>query len=231
MKLKEVEFNGKKYPVTFKQSPNYSQSNMDKSGMVYHVTTSHSYVGGKSWLTNKNSGVSCLFIIGSQPGEIAQLGLPNQKLWHAGRISNPSEHFKKIAKKSPSGKYTNPNLWLDGIEFVGGVDKDRNGKVERDEVNLTEWQYYVGQQVCEWHAEVCGYNLKPENQIIHQDIASYKPDLEDVRDEMHYRLFSKENREESCKDLEIEIARQNGIIKTLRDVIALLANYIKSKLR
>lgn len=195
MKIPTVTFKNKKYPVKFKQTPNYSSTNMKKIGMVDHMTTSNSFSGSVSWLTNRKSGVSVLFVVGRNVGEIIQLGLPNQKLWHAGGIKKPSSRFLQIAKYAPSGGFTNPNLYLDGIEFSGGVDVDKSGKAERDEIELTDWQYACGIQLKRWHAQVCGYELKPETQIIHQDISSHKPDMQNVWDEFQYRLFSKEERE------------------------------------
>lgn len=224
MKLKEIEYGGKIYPVEFKQTPNWSHTTMNKEGMVWHVTTSNSFSGAKSWLTNSTSQSSALFIVGREVGSIVQLGTPDQKFWHAGRVFEPHSRFINIAKKTSTGKYTNPNLYLDGTEFTGGEDVDKSKKVEIDEVELTEWQYHCGVIIAKWHAEVCNYNLIEKTQLIHQDIASYKPDLTGVLDEISFRLFRKDSMETSqCEDLQTKVAQQESTIAVL---IRLIMSFI-----
>lgn len=218
-RLESIYFNGKLHPVQFKQTPNYSETNMRKIGMVWHVTTSNSYLGGLSWLTSKRSNASTLFIIGREIGQITQMGYVDQKLWHAGRISKPSERFTQIAKLNPAGDYLNPNFYLDGVEFVGGVDKNKDGKVHQNEIELTEWQYVCAEIISTWHAKVCDYELAPDNQIMHQDIAHYKPDLYQVIDELHYRLFTKSERNEYAIQCEYEK-------KVLEDRVTFLENLL-----
>lgn len=230
MKLRTIKFAGKEYPVTFKQTPNVSNTDMKKRGLVWHMTTSMSYSEGLSWLTNPKSKVSALFIVGTNPGEITQMGYSTQKFWHAGRIYEPHDRFTAIAKKNTSGSYVNPNLYLDGVEFVGGVDKDKSKKVEPNEIELTEWQYVAAEQIAQWHAKTCGYELSEETQVIHQDIASYKPDMTNVLEEIKYRLFHK--KEESnptdtseCAVLQRRISEQKSLIETLINIIHKLLGY------
>jgi len=224
--LKQVEYAGKMYPVRFVQTPNWSFTGMSKKGLVWHATTSNSFEGALSWLTNPSSGVSALALIGREVGEIAILGLVNQKLWHAGKVFEPHARFKAIAEKGDmngSGSYVNPNLYLDGVEFAGGVDTDKSGKVEHDEIELTEWQYHVATQVANWHAIECGYELTEETQVIHQDIASYKPDLTYVLDEIKFRLFKKSKEDvKDCKQLQEKIETQDTIISLLLKIISLI---------
>lgn len=226
--LKEVTYAGKTYPVTFKQTPNWSHTAMKKKGLVWHVTTSNSFDGALSWLTSSQSNASAHVIIGRNVGEIAIIGLINQKLWHAGRVHEPHARFKAIAEMGDmngSKNYVNPNLYLDGVEFTGGVDVDKSGKVEHDEIELTEWQYCIATQIAKWHAEVCGYDLTKETQIIHQDIASYKPDLTYVLDEIKFRLFEKDEEEkEEEEELQEEIDTKKTVWSLLLEIIRLIFN-------
>lgn len=199
--------------------------------MVHHATTSNSFSGGLNWLvdgydpalgTYMNGG-SALFIVGRNVGEIHQLGLPNQKLWHAGGIRNPNQRFKDIASKDVNGRYDNPNLYLDGIEYVGGVDEDHDGKVTTMEVNLTEWQYECAEQITRWHARHCEYELTEASQLIHQDIAADKPDLSDILDEIFFRLFRKKvNDMLECKTMQETIEKQSGMIVSLIGMVKFL---------
>lgn len=225
-KLESIFYANKEYKVEFLATPNWSNTTMSKVGLVYHVTTSNSYAGGKTWLTSPKSGVSCLFLVGQNPGEITQFGFVNQKYWHAGRVSSPNARAKKKLIKNGSG-YVNPNLYLDGVEFVGGVDVDKSGKVEKDEIQLTEWQFECAEQIARWHAKECGYELKEDTQLIHQDIASYKPDLSDVLDEITFRLFHRDIKElVSCVALQQEIESQKEQLKEQESKIQMLLSYI-----
>lgn len=232
MKLNNINFGGKDYAVEFNQTPNYSHTSMKKIGMVTHATTSNNFKGSRSWLLSKQSQASALFIVGRNVGEIIQLGLPNQKLWHAGLVSGPSQNFNRFAKKTSTGKYTNPNLYLDGIEYSCGEDVDGSGKVERDEIELTEWQYHCGEVITRWHADVCGYELDKGLYVTHQDITSYKPDMNGILDEINFRLFKKDEVEVKeqtelqkelvkCEDTVIE---QKSIIQALIELIVRMFN-------
>ena len=191
MKLKHITHKGKKYPVKFVQTPNVSNTDMKKEAIVQHMTTSNSFKGLIGTFT-KGRNASTLFGVGREIGEVAQFGTPDQKFWHAGNVYEPSKAFKKIAKKTPRGKYTNPNLYTDGIEYCGGEDKNNDNYISEDEIELTEWQYDCGIQLMQWHAKTCGYELTPEKIIAHCDIASYKPDMVNVVDELEYRMFRKD---------------------------------------
>lgn len=234
-RLDTVSFGGKEYKVDFRQTRKFSHTGMKKKGLVHHATTSNSYVGGRDWLVHGydpakgtyGNGGSALFVVGRNVGEICQLGEINQKQWHAGRISQPNDRFKRIAeyKNTVGGEFVNPNLYLDGVEFVGGIDRDKSGKVEKDEINLTEWQYACGVQIAKWHAEVNGYELTEETQIIHQDVTHYKPDLTEILEELLFRLFKKKD-EDKGEELEVQLAARDAEIIKLKERIALLKRII-----
>jgi len=218
-KLQKITFGNKDYSVEFKQTPNYSHTTMSKIGLVTHATTSNNFNGSKSWLLSSQSQASALFIVGRNVGEIIQLGLPNQKLWHAGSVSKPSRAFLRVAKKNGQS-FVNPNLYLDGIEYSCGEDVDGSGKVERDEIELTEWQYHCGEVITRWHADVCGYTIDSGLYVTHQDIASYKPDMNGILDEINFRLFKKDEVEVvECTELQTELTKTKGFVQLLIELI------------
>ena len=232
--LETVKYGAKEYPVLFRQTRKWSHTGMKKKGMVLHATTSNSYLGGLNWLVDGwdgktySNGGSAMFIVGRNVGEIAMLGHLNQMFWHAGNISNPTSLFKDIAIHKDNDDYVNPNLYLDGIEFVGGVDEDHSGKVEHDEVNLTEWQYACGEQITKWHAEACGYELEARSIITHEDIYYHKPELEFVREELLFRLFEKKVGDQIvCSALQEQNTKQQSIIIQLIAIVKLLLSLRK----
>lgn len=228
-KLLSVEYGGKTYPVSFKQTPNWSHTGMKKKGLVWHVTTSNSYEGSLAWLTDPKSQVSILFLVGREVGKIVQFGYVNQRFWHAGNVRKPSERFLKIAVKGDMNgaqNYVNPNLYLDGVEFSGGVDANKNNKVEAEEVSLTEWQYHVATQIAQWHAKVCGYELTPDTQIMHQDVADYKEDLTYTLDEIKFRLFKKDKEE---KKEQGELQKETVKTETVWSLLVKIINLIFKK--
>lgn len=230
-RFESIKYGAKDYPVEFKQTRKWSHTTMDKQGLVIHVTTSNSYSGGLGWLVDGydpatktyGNGGSAHFIVGRNVGEIAMLGELNQMLWHAGRISRPTDVFKEIAKLKNDDSFVNPNLYLDGIEFVGGVDEDHSGKVEHDEVNLTEWQYACGEAIARWHAETCGYPLEEKRIITHEDIYYHKPELGFVREELLFRLFRKDAHDVVvCGALQEQVGKQQTMIEQLIKMVKLL---------
>ena len=234
--LETVKYGAKEYPVQFKQTRKWSHTGMKKKGMVLHATTSNSFSGGLNWLVDGydpatksfGNGGSAMFIVGRNVGEIAMLGHLNQMLWHAGNISSPSSFFKAIAVLKDTGGFVNPNLYLDGIEFVGGVDEDHSGKVEHDEVNLTEWQYACGEQITKWHAEACGYEHEAKSIITHEDIYASKPELEFVHEELLFRLFEKKVEDKIvCGALQEQNTKQQSLILQLIAMVKTLLSLRK----
>jgi len=181
--------------LPFYASPNFSPTQMKKELCIIHFTLGQ-FSGARTHLSSPHTGVSIHFLIGRTPEEGSiQMVHTNDMAWHAGVFGkdnwgdpNPSERFKKVAKKHPSGAYVNPNLYSVGIEFCAGYDVDRDGFVEPEENNLTAWQYEEGVRVMQNHL---GFTLDSDHLITHRDIASYKPDLENVLDEFKFRLFGK----------------------------------------
>lgn len=178
--------------ITFQQTPNYSVGPTKKLAVVLHFTLG-AYNGAVSWLMNANrpNRSSAHYVIGRNEGEITQLVKVTDIAWHAGVISNPNDRAKKIMLKNLDGSYINPNQYTIGIELAAGYDVDRDGTVEANENDVTEWQY---QQLTELVKSFVNnpdtaFIFDPKNIVIHGDITDYKEKPEIVRTELLKRLF------------------------------------------
>ncbi len=184
--------------IPFQQTPNYAQGNTKKIAVVLHLTLG-AYAGAVSWLCNANrpNRSSAHFVIGRDAGQIVQLVKLTDIAWHAGNISNPNDRAKQIMLKNLDGSYVNPNQYTIGIELAAGYDVDRDGTVEPNENDITEWQY---QQLTDLVKSLANnpdtaFVLDPKNIIIHGDIADYKEKPENVRSELLKRLFGGPNKD------------------------------------
>lgn len=176
--------------IYHRESPNQNQSDMIKSIVVLHITYG-SYKGAISHLTNATSNVSANIII-SREGEITELVPIKNAAWHAGNIHEPSARAKRILKKNWYGKYINPNLYTIGIEFAAGYDVDKDGKLEEEEIQLSDKQINacVGYLKKLANNNEVNIDINPANIITHRDIASYKPDIEISRNKILKRLMT-----------------------------------------
>jgi len=178
--------------ILFQQTPNYSIGPTKKVAIVLHLTLG-AYSGAVSWLLNANrpNRSSSHFVIGRNEGEITQLVKLSDIAWHAGNVSNPSERAKKVMLKNLDGSYVNPNQYTIGIELAAGYDVDKDGVVEPNENDITEWQYQQLTELVKSFANnpETAFVLDPKNIIIHGDIADYKEKPEIVRSELIRRLF------------------------------------------
>lgn len=193
--------------IPFKQTPNYAVGTQDKIGCVLHFTLGN-YKGATEWLCNPNrpNRTSAHYIIGRNEGEIIQLVQDKDIAWHAGNISNPKERFKKIALKNLDGTYKNPNQYLIGIELATGYDLNLNGIVEPSEYSITEWQYKALQDLLQ------RFNYKNDYILVHNDIADYKEDVNDIRTEVLKRMTP-------------NLTTKADIIKKLDELKQLVVNY------
>jgi len=178
--------------ILFQQTPNYAVGTTKKIAVVLHFTLG-AYSGAVSWLLNSNrpNRSSSHFVIGRNQGEITQLVKLTDIAWHAGGISNPNERAKKVMLKNLDGSFVNPNQYTIGIELAAGYDVDKDGVVEPNENDVTEWQY---QQLTELVKSFTNnpdtaFVLDQKNIIIHGDIADYKEKPEIVRTELLKRLL------------------------------------------
>jgi N-acetyl-anhydromuramyl-L-alanine amidase AmpD len=178
--------------IPFQQTPNYTIGPAKKIAIVLHLTLG-AYNGAVSWLLNANrpNRSSAHFVIGRNEGEITQLVRVADVAWHAGNINNPNDRAKRIMLKNLDGSYINPNQYTIGIELAAGYDVDKDGVVEPNENDITEWQY---QQLTDLVKSFVNnpdmaFVLDPKNIIIHGDIADYKEKPEVVRTELLKRLF------------------------------------------
>lgn len=160
--------------IPFQQTPNYKKGDgTRKIGHVFHGTLG-SFEGAKSWLMNPNrpNRTSAHFLVGRERGQIVQLVRTEDEAWHAGNIKNPSDRAKKLLPKTVFGTYRNPNKYLIGTELVWGYDIDRDGTIEPNEKDLTDWQY----ECLEWITSNFSAPYSKDKNLSHQEIADYKGD-------------------------------------------------------
>lgn len=178
--------------IPFKQTPNYAIGPKKKTAIVLHFTLG-SYIGAVEWLSNANrtNRSSAHFVIGRNPGEIIQLVKLTDIAWHAGAVSNPNDRAKKIMPKNLDGTYVNPNQYTIGIELAAGYDVDRDGVIEPNENDITEWQYQQLTELVKSFANNpdTAFIFDAKNIVIHGDITDYKEKPENVRTELLKRLF------------------------------------------
>jgi len=178
--------------IPFQQTQNYSAGPTKKSAIVLHFTLG-AYNGAVSWLLNANrpNRSSSHFVIGRNQGEITQLVKLADIAWHAGGISNPNERAKKVMLKNLDGSFVNPNQYTIGIELAAGYDVDKDGVVEPNENDVTEWQYRQLTELVKSFTNNpdTAFVLDPKNIIIHGDITDYKEKPEIVRTELLKRLI------------------------------------------
>lgn len=178
--------------ISFQQTPNYTPANIKKTAVVLHFTLG-AYNGAVSWLMNPNrpNRSSSNFVIGRNDGEAVQLVKLTDIAWHAGIISNPNERAKRIMLKNLDGSWVNPNQYTIGIELAAGYDVDRDGTIEPNENDITEWQYKTVTELIRSFVQnpETNFVLDEKNIFIHGDIADYKEKPEKVRAEILKRLF------------------------------------------
>lgn len=179
--------------IPFQQSQNYTQGSTKKTTVVLHFTLG-AYNGAVSWLCNANrpNRSSSHFVIGRNEGEIVQLVKLTDIAWHAGNISNPNDRAKRIMQKNLDCSWVNPNQYTIGIELAAGYDVDRDGVVEPNENDITEWQYQTLTDLVKSFANNpdTTFILDEKNIIIHGDICDFKEKPEIVRTNLLARLFS-----------------------------------------
>lgn len=179
--------------IPFQQTPNYAAGPAKKTAVVLHLTLG-AYKGAVEWLCNANrpNRSSAHYVIGRNEGEMVQLVKLADVAWHAGGVSNPNDRAKRIMLKNRDGSYVNPNQYTIGIELAAGYDVDKDGVVEPNENDITEWQYRTLAELVKSFAgnPETGFVLDEKNIVIHGDIADYKEKPEAVRTELLKRLFS-----------------------------------------
>jgi len=196
--------------ISFNQTPNYTPGPTKKTTIVLHFTLG-SYGGAVEWLCNQNrpNRSSSHFVIGRNHGEIVQLVKLTDIAWHAGNVSNPNDRAKRIMQKNMDGSWVNPNQYTIGIELAAGYDVDRDGTVEPNENDITEWQYQTLTELVKSFANNpdTSFVLEEKNIIIHGDSCDYKEKPEIVRTNLLARLFGTANKD-SIKSQIINLLNQ-----------------------
>lgn len=198
--------------IPFQQSPNYAVGPTKKTTIVLHFTLG-AYRGAVEWLSNANrpNRSSAHFVIGRNQGEIVQLVKVTDIAWHAGAVSNPNDRARRVMRKNLDGTWVNPNQYTIGIELAAGYDVDRDGAVEPNENDITEWQYQQLTELVKSFADNpdTAFVLDEKNIIIHGDITDYKEKPEIVRSNLLKRLFPVQSTEkEAIKSQIINLLNQ-----------------------
>jgi N-acetyl-anhydromuramyl-L-alanine amidase AmpD len=157
----------------------YSRSGYKPEIIVLHIMQG-TMNGTISWFKNPKSYSSAHYLVGKD-GRVVQMVKDADGAWHAGRVYNPSENIKRVLKKTRWGGYINPNKYSLGIECEG---KDGDHWTEPQMKSLTD----LVRTLCA-RFDI----LRDRLHIIdHQDIASYKPQLDSWVAEVIRRLHRPE---------------------------------------
>lgn len=185
--------------IPFKQSPNFSLGKLTKRGYVLHQSLGN-FKGDVEWLSNANrvSRSSAHYVIGRNEGEVVQLVKDSDTSWHAGNISNPAIYAKTRMLRNADGTYVNPNAYLIGIEFTSRFDYDKDGRIEPEEIDITDWQYR-----CMIEIMKNNQTLVPIKQdmilLSHKEICDYKSDdTIFIRNGLLARLFPEQTVKIDC---------------------------------
>lgn len=157
----------------------YSRSGYKPEIIVVHIMLG-TMDGTISWFKNPKSYSSAHYLVGKN-GHVVRMVKDTDAAWHAGRVHKPSENAKRVLKKNSWGGYINPNKYSLGIECEGKLGD--------------HWTEPQMKSLAELVNSLCGNHkiLKDRLHIVdHQDIASYKPQLEAWVTEIIKRLHPPE---------------------------------------
>jgi len=157
----------------------YSRSGYRPEIIVLHIMQG-TMQGTISWFKNPKSQASAHYLVGKD-GRVVQMVKDADGAWHAGRPYNPTENAKRVLKKNLLGSYINPNKYSLGIECEG-----------RDGDQWTELQM---NSLVELVKILCArFDIFRDRLHIldHQDITSYKPQLDSWVAEVIRRLHLSE---------------------------------------
>lgn len=142
--------------VQYKKTPNKA-GRCDPQIIVVHDTASSLNTKGVvDWLCNPASSVSAHFVVGID-GEIWQLGLPTEKLWHTGKSSYNGKNVGGTCNSFAVGiEIVNPGWLIDGKDGYAYHSASKSLKwpvsqvVKKDDANHTEkgryWLPYTDAQ-------------------------------------------------------------------------------------
>lgn len=197
--------------ISFKQTANFITGTQPKKGYVLHQTLGN-FQGACEWLLNSNrpNPTSAHYIIGRNEGEVLQIVKASDDSWHAGIISNPKPYAVKFLRKNQDGSFVNPNRYLIGIEFASRYDIDKDGNIEPQEIDITDWQYRCAIDILKQNE--IAIPIKPDMCLIsHKELTDYK--LDDtifIREGLLKRLFPVSDNKEKIKQA---IALLQGLVE------------------
>lgn len=141
-------------------SPNFSfgRGGRKPEAIVIHVMEG-TLSGTDSWFMRRDSQVSAHYGIGFG-GEIHRYVRETDTAWHAGRVNAPSW---SLIKRTPDGRYVNPNAYTIGIEHEGSASTD-----------WTEAMYRADGEIVAAISTRWNIPLDPLHVIGHREIFSLK---------------------------------------------------------
>lgn len=179
--------------IEFVETKNfYSRDGHKPEIIVIHIMLG-TMNGTISWFKNPDSQVSAHYLVGKD-GRVVQMVKDEEGAWHAGRIYNPTENAKRILKKNIWGSYINPNKYSLGIECEG-----------QDGDHWTEPQM---ESLAALVRMLCArFDILRDRLHImdHQDITSYKPQLDSWVAEVIRRLQQPEVSEDDREKIKNQI--------------------------
>ena len=212
--------------IVRKNTPNQYALDGDIVAIVLHATVG-AFNSTVEWLmtspeerlrrTGKKTYSSAHAVFG-RVGQITALAPLNRGTWHAGGVSKPSQRAKDVLPKYPWGILKNPNKRTIGLEFVAEYDIDRDGILEGWEKLYTPKQI----KACVWYIlnEIepkTGKRFDENNIITHQDIASYKPNLEIQRAMVLAELEKQREAKENPQSTPVPVEPESDVIISIEE--------------
>jgi len=170
----------------------FSRSGYKPEIVVIHIMLG-TMEGTISWFKNPKSYASAHYLV-AKDGRVVQMVKDENGAWHAGNIDRPSENAKRILKKNGLGIWINPNKYSLGIECEGKAG-DR-------------WTEPQMSSLAELVKTLCVRFGIPQDRLHimdHQDITSYKPQLDDWVAEVISRLRQPEAGSEDREEIKKKI--------------------------
>ena len=167
--------------VAFDQSPNRSDTRINPEYLVMHYTAGGSLQSAVNWFNNPDADASAHLVIGHD-GTVVQMGLLNEKLWHAGG--------SRLHGRSGFNNFSIGIEIVNWGKLTGGVGNWRswtNTRIDDARVAVTThksdtdpagWEIFYEAQMqvaLEAAIAICKeYNIPPSNLIGHDDVSAYR---------------------------------------------------------
>jgi N-acetylmuramoyl-L-alanine amidase len=171
--------------------------------VILHMT--HGLMPGTlHWLTIPESKVSIHFLV-TKAGEVYQCVNVSESAWHAGVVKNPSARAQKVLHKTAFGGWVNPNYTSIGIE---------NEALEGDawtEPQMTSLVTLI--QDLATRPDI-PFDGNPNNILSHQDVTSYKENMNSWHDEIIRRLSNSSQETDAVSEVKALLQRAITLLET-----------------